>query len=58
MYYEILRVCNNANEKGKDIQVIVVDNDYPGDDLDKYIIKKYGNISKEGYENGLINNFY
>lgn len=58
MYSEILRVCNDAKKKKKKIQVIVVDNDYPGEELEAYIIKKYGNISKKGYENGLINNFY
>ena len=52
MYQEIIRISKEAEIKGKNVQVIVIDNDYPGNEYEKYMRKKFG--ENKGYESGLI----
>lgn len=54
MYQELDRVCKEAENLGKKIQILVVDNDYPGPEYEKRIIKKFSVDVKEGYEIGFI----
>lgn len=55
MYHEILRICELGINKNKKVQVIVVDNDYPGKKFEIYMRKKFG--KEENYECGLINDY-
>ena len=56
--YEVLEeTCKKSKDLKKRIQIIVVDNDYPGIKYEDKIIKKFSvNGNKEkGYEIGFIN---
>lgn len=55
MYYEILRICEKGKRLDKNVQVIVVDNDYPGKNFEVYMRKKFG--KEKNYECGLINDY-
>lgn len=55
MYKELLRVIDFGTKKNKSIQIIVVDNDNPGNEYDEFVRKKFSITPKEGFEIGFIN---
>lgn len=55
MYREIIRISKEAELRGESLQVIVVDNDYPGKEYEGYMRKKFG--KEKNYECGLINDY-
>ena len=57
IYKYIINKLNTYEKNKKSVQVIVVDNDVPNemeDLLQKYTIKKFSSVKRDGYEFGLI----
>lgn len=59
IYIFLEKMSNDFIEKGKEHQIILVDNDFPEDleiNYDQYVVKRFSVEEKDGYEIGFINN--